>query len=138
MKEGRTPEYTEETPDDELQKRPHTKAQRFKPQARLEPALVAGQEGRRANHYTKRRPITMIILVLWSRHPVRWPSGSASASRAGDTGIAPCLHRSSRASDLKLGTCALVATLLGAWLYMVSARTGRSGVSVLRLGELAG
>ena len=33
MKEGRKLEY----PGDELQKMPHTKAQRFKPQARLEP-----------------------------------------------------------------------------------------------------
>ena len=38
MKEGRKPEYPEKTPGDELQKMPHTKAQRFKPQARLEPA----------------------------------------------------------------------------------------------------
>ena len=34
MKEGRKPE---KTPGDELQKMPHTKVQRFKPQARLEP-----------------------------------------------------------------------------------------------------
>ena len=39
MKEGRKPEYLEKTPDDELQKMPHTKARKFKPQARLEPAL---------------------------------------------------------------------------------------------------
>ena len=38
MKEGRKPEYPGKTPDDELQKTPHTKARRFKPQARLEPA----------------------------------------------------------------------------------------------------
>ena len=38
MKEGRKPKYPEKTPDDELQKMPHTKAWRFKPQARLEPA----------------------------------------------------------------------------------------------------
>ena len=35
---GRKPEYPEKTPGDELQKMPHTKARRFKPQARLEPA----------------------------------------------------------------------------------------------------
>ena len=29
MKEGRKPEYPEKTPDVELQKMPHTKAQRF-------------------------------------------------------------------------------------------------------------
>ena len=39
MKEGRKPEYPEKTPDDELQKIPHTKARKFKPQPRLEPAL---------------------------------------------------------------------------------------------------
>ena len=38
MKEGRKPEYLEKTPGDELQKMPHTKARRFKPQERLEPA----------------------------------------------------------------------------------------------------
>ena len=36
MKEERKPEYQEKTPGDELQKMPHTKAPRFKPQARLE------------------------------------------------------------------------------------------------------
>ena len=38
MKEGRKPEYPEKTPGDALLKMPHTKARRFKPQARLEPA----------------------------------------------------------------------------------------------------
>ena len=36
--EGRKSEYLEKTPDDELQKMPHTTARRFKPQVRLEPA----------------------------------------------------------------------------------------------------
>ena len=39
MKEGRKPEHQKKTPDDELQKIPNTKAQKFKPQPRLEPAL---------------------------------------------------------------------------------------------------
>ena len=39
MKEGRKPDYPEETPDDKLQKMPPTKARKFKPQPRLEPAL---------------------------------------------------------------------------------------------------
>ena len=39
MKEGKKPEYQEKTPDDELQKMPHTKARKFKPQPRLELAL---------------------------------------------------------------------------------------------------
>ena len=34
----RKPEYPEKTPDDKLQKMPRTKARRFKPQERLEPA----------------------------------------------------------------------------------------------------
>ena len=32
---GRKPEYLEKTPDDELQKIPHTKARKFKPKLRL-------------------------------------------------------------------------------------------------------
>ena len=38
MKKGRKPEYPEKTPGDERQKTPHTTAQKFKSQARLEPA----------------------------------------------------------------------------------------------------
>ena len=41
---------------------------------------------------------------------------------------------SSHTSDLKIGTP--VATLPGAWLYSVSTGTGRSGVSILSLGEV--
>ena len=37
MKEERKPEHPEKTPGDEFQKMPHTTAQRFKTQARLEP-----------------------------------------------------------------------------------------------------
>ena len=39
MKEGKEPEYPEKTPDDELQKMPHAKARKSKPQRRFEPAL---------------------------------------------------------------------------------------------------
>ena len=81
MKEGRKPEYPKKTPGGELQKMPHTKARRFKPQARLEPAQqlwwqarkadvltvtprvalsiggrLGKQTSRRANRYTTRRP----------------------------------------------------------------------------------
>ena len=42
---------------------------------------------------------------------------------------------SSHTSDLKIGTP--VATLPGAWCYRVSAGTGRPGVSILWLGEVA-
>ena len=38
MKEGKKREYPEKTSGDELQKMPHTKARRFKPQVRMEPA----------------------------------------------------------------------------------------------------
>ena len=38
MKEGRKPEYSEKTTNDVLQIMPHTKAPKFKPQPRLEPA----------------------------------------------------------------------------------------------------
>ena len=39
MKERRKPEYPEKTPDDELQKMLHTKAQKFKPRAESETAM---------------------------------------------------------------------------------------------------
>ena len=41
MKEGRRSEYPENTLGDQLQKVPYTKARKFKPQARLEPATIA-------------------------------------------------------------------------------------------------
>ena len=45
MKEGRKPEYPEKTPNDELQKMPHTKARRFQAPSETRTrtiALVAG------------------------------------------------------------------------------------------------
>ena len=39
MKNGGKPEYPEKTPDDELQKMPHTKVRKIHPKARLEPTL---------------------------------------------------------------------------------------------------
>ena len=39
MNEGRKPEHPEKTLIDELQKTPHIKTRKFKPQPRLEPAL---------------------------------------------------------------------------------------------------
>ena len=59
MKEGRKPEYPEKIVDYKLQKVPHTKARKFKSQPRPRThtlALVAGQESRRATHYTTRGP----------------------------------------------------------------------------------
>ena len=52
MKEGRKPEYPEKTPGDELQKVPHTKARRFKPQARLEPAQKYWWQARKVDVLT--------------------------------------------------------------------------------------
>ena len=52
MKEGRKPEYLEKTPGDELQKMPHTKAQKFKPQARLEIAQYHWWQARKADVLT--------------------------------------------------------------------------------------
>ena len=49
LKEGRKPEYQEKTPGDELQKMPHTKPRRFKPQARLEPAQWHWWQARKAD-----------------------------------------------------------------------------------------
>ena len=52
MKEGRKPEYPEKTSGDELQKMPHTKAQRFKPKARLEPVQYRWWQARKADVLT--------------------------------------------------------------------------------------
>ena len=52
MKEGRKPEYPEDSPGDELQKMPHTTARRFKPQARLEPAQQHWWQVRKADVLT--------------------------------------------------------------------------------------
>ena len=62
----------------------------------------------------------------------------ASASRVEDPGFESRLRRdfsgSSHTSDLNIGTP--VATLPGAWRYRISTGTGRSGVSILWLGEV--
>ena len=52
MKEGRKPEYPERTAGDVLQKTPHTRARRFKPQARLEPAQKHWWKARKADMLT--------------------------------------------------------------------------------------
>ena len=49
MKVGRKPEYLEKTPGDKLQKMPHTTAQRFKPQARLDPVQQHWWQARKAD-----------------------------------------------------------------------------------------
>ena len=52
MEEGRKPEYPEKTPDDELQKMPHTKGRKFKPQSALEPAPQHWWQARKADVLT--------------------------------------------------------------------------------------
>ena len=52
MKEGRKPVYPEKTPGDKLQKMTHTKARKFKPQAKLEPALKHWLQARKADMLT--------------------------------------------------------------------------------------
>ena len=63
MKEGRKPEYLEKTPDDELQKMPHTTARRFKPQARLEPAQQHWWQAGKADVLTV-TPVDWIVCLL--------------------------------------------------------------------------
>ena len=48
----RKPEYPEKNSGDELQKMAHTKAQRFKPQARLKPAQQHWCQARKADMLT--------------------------------------------------------------------------------------
>ena len=52
MKEGRKLEYPEQTPGDELQKMRHTKARKFKPQARLKPTQEHWWQVRKADMLT--------------------------------------------------------------------------------------
>ena len=59
MKERRKPECPEKIPGDQLQKIPHTKVQKFKPQARLEPAQQHWWQARKAD------VLTLTPRVLW-------------------------------------------------------------------------
>ena len=52
MTEWRKPQYLEKPLDDELQKMPHTKARKSKPQARLELALKHCWQGRKGDVLT--------------------------------------------------------------------------------------
>ena len=51
-REGTKPEYPETTPDDELQKMPHTKSREFMPQPRLEPAVECWWQPRKIHTLT--------------------------------------------------------------------------------------
>ena len=52
MKKERKPECPEKPPDEGLQKMPHTKARKFKSQARLEHALQHWWQARKADELT--------------------------------------------------------------------------------------
>ena len=67
MKEGRKPECPEKTPDDELQKMPHTKARKFKPQPRLEPTLKHWWQARKADVLTV-TPRVALLSYFGPRH----------------------------------------------------------------------
>ena len=58
---GGEPEHTEKTPDDELQKMPYTEARKFKPQPRLEPALLLWWRARKADMLTITAHIVMLM-----------------------------------------------------------------------------
>ena len=55
------------TPDDELQKMPHTKARQFKPQARLEPALSHWWQAGKADVLTITPRVAPLLYSFWSR-----------------------------------------------------------------------
>ena len=61
MKEGTKREYPEKTPDNKLQKLPHTKARKSKPQTRLDPALWHWWQARKADVLT----ITPHVASTW-------------------------------------------------------------------------
>ena len=64
MKEGRKAEYPEKTPGDKLQKVPHTKARRFKPQARLKPTQQHWWQDKKADVLTVTSFIAPISWLL--------------------------------------------------------------------------
>ena len=65
MKERRKPEYPEKSPGDDLQKMPHTKIQRFKPQARHEPAKWHWWQARKADMLTVTPRVALIRIAVW-------------------------------------------------------------------------
>ena len=76
MKEGRKPEYPEKTPDDVFQKMPHTKARKFKPQTRLEPAILHWWQARKADVLTITPRVAVYLSVaarsiVWANPSLR-------------------------------------------------------------------
>ena len=67
MKEGRKPEYLEKTPGDELQKMPHTKTRRFKPQAKPESAQKHWWLARKADVLTVTPRVAPHVLTVTPR-----------------------------------------------------------------------
>ena len=65
MKEGRTPEYPEKIPGDELQKMPHTKARQFKPRPRHEPAQQHWWQARKAD-------VLAVTPLVAQQDPTAW------------------------------------------------------------------
>ena len=47
-----------------------------------------------------------LLMIIMLNIPPRWPTGTASASRAGDTGFAPRLSWSNHTRDLETDTLA--------------------------------
>ena len=66
MKEGRKQEYPEKTPNDELQKMPHTEARKFKPQPRHEHTLEHWWQARKADvlsHHASPRSVFLFVCL---------------------------------------------------------------------------
>ena len=91
MKKERKPEYPEETRDNELQKMPQTKAPKFKPQPRLEPALWHWRQAGKAAVLTITPLTSWGILVATYR--LVGLVVKASALRAEDPGFKSRLRR---------------------------------------------
>ena len=67
MKDGRKSKYPEKIPGDELQKMPHTKSRRFKPQARLEPTQKHWWQAMKADMRTVTPYVALFVslIELW-------------------------------------------------------------------------
>ena len=86
MKEWRKPEFPEKIPGDELQKMPHTRAQRFKPQARLKPEIAPSH--RKA--YLGGDPISNILFPTDHRKQITGSrSQEADHRKTADSSSAP-------------------------------------------------
>ena len=79
MKYGRKPEYPEKTPDNKLQKMPHTTAWRFKPQARLEPTQQHWWQARKADMLTVTPCVAMHHPGQQAQHTTNWSISSQPA-----------------------------------------------------------